>query len=251
MIKGMWKKTMKNIALMLTILMAGTTLTGATAIAQEADAAVNWKGDAELGYIGLRGNSDSDTLNAKLDINREAKKWRNNLHLEASNTAADKQRSAEKYWLSSKADYIFDEHNYAFTLISYEDDHFSGYDYQATVSAGYGRQLIASDTVKLSLEAGPGYRVNEFDNGEKEEDAIVRIGENYTHAISKSAQFEQSLNVEHGSDNTISRLQAAIKSSIIGNLALKIAITLKYTDIVPIDTERLDQETTVTLVYSF
>ncbi|MDD9818686.1 MAG: DUF481 domain-containing protein [Gammaproteobacteria bacterium] len=211
----------------------------------------DWSGDMELGYLALDGNSDSQTLNAKFDVTNDVEPLRHNIHLEAANSSQDGQRTAEKYLLSSQLDYVINDASYAFLFGSYEDDQFSGFDFQSTVASGYGYRLIKTGAMLLALEGGPGYRINEREEGSREEDIIVRLAQEYSWDFAETASLEQSLNAERGEDNTITRFQVAVKSQLVGNLALKVGYGIKYTESVPADRKHADTETAVTLVYRF
>jgi len=211
----------------------------------------DWSGDMELGYLALDGNSDSQTLNAKFDVTNDIEPLRHNIHLEAANSSQDGQRTAEKYLLSSQLDYVVSDASYAFLFGSYEDDQFSGFDFQSTAASGYGYRLIKTGAMLLALEGGPGYRINEREEGPREEDLIVRLAQEYSWDFTETAGLEQSLNAERGENNTITRFQVAVKSQLVGNLALKVGYGIKYTENVPADRKHADTETAVTLVYRF
>lgn len=211
-----------------------------------------WSGDIEFGYADVSGNSDTQTLKSKFDIKREVEKWRNHYALESLNTSDDGERSAEKYLAAHKTDYKLTDLDYLFAAVTYEDDRFSGFDYQATVAVGYGRLLINDDKMRWSIEGGPGYRKNNAeDNANDTEEVILNLATNYKWALSDNATFGQEVSVQHGTDNTISKSVTSLQTKIAGAFGLKLAYTIKYTDEVPDDKEHADTETIVTLVYSF
>ncbi len=213
--------------------------------------AADWTGDAELGYILLDGNSESETLNGKLDINRESAPWRNNFHFEATNSSSSDERTAEKYLVSGQLDYKLNLKSYLFSTIAYEEDKFSGFEYQALIAGGYGREFINNETVQLSGEIGPGYRVDKFDAGNDEEDAVLYVREKFSWAFSSTASLSQEISVEKGKDNTLSRFQVAVKSALSETLAMKVGYAIKYTEEVPVGIKHADTETTLTVAYSF
>jgi putative salt-induced outer membrane protein YdiY len=161
------------------------------------------------------------------------------------------ETSAERYRASAKTDYKFTENNYAFLTGSYEDDRFSGYDYQATVAAGYGRRLLQTERLLMEVEAGPGYRYNRLQAGGKEESAILRAFALFTAKLTETSTFKQELSVETGSDQTVTESLTSLQAGIIGALSMKAAFTLEHTSTVPEGTEKTETETALTLVYSF
>jgi len=214
-------------------------------------APLGWKGEAELGMVITDGNTETQNISAKMDLNDEQENWRHNIHAEALNASADDIRSAEKYTLSGKTSYKFNEFDSAFLVGTYDDDRFSGFDYQVSLAAGYGRRLINSDDQTLDVEIGPGYRINELDNGDSVDEGLVRVGAKYFLALSKTSNFQQSLFSEIGEEITITKSITSVKAQINGSLAMKASLTIKNTSEVPEGTEETDTETAVTLVYAF
>ncbi len=220
-----------------------------------------WTSSVELGFVNTDGNSKGKTLQGRADALWEAEQWRNNSHLEALNAEADGTRSSERYYLTNKTDYKFNERSYLFGFVSYEDDRFSGYDWQAVAAAGYGYRILDSDTMTWDMEGGPGYRISEVaddatdedgsDDDIKEDELIVRLYTKYQWKISDQATFEQELGSEIGGEKTVSRSVTSLKSTIVGALAMKLSYIVRYTDNVPRETVHADTETAVTLVYSF
>ena len=221
--------------------------------AEDTDASKLWSGETEFGYVDTSGTEET-TIKARAAVNREADKWRYNITFDSLNTTASDQRSAEKYFLSNRLAYQYDDNNFSFAYASYDDDRFSGFDYQATFAAGWGRRLLNNEIMKWDVEVGPGYRISKVDDGATGEDSdevIIRGFTQYSWDFSETANFSQSLNVEAGADNTISKSITALKVQIIGALAMKLSYTIKYTDDVPAATKHADTETAVTVVYSF
>lgn len=214
-------------------------------------APLGWKGEAELGLVVTDGNTETQNISAKMDLNDEQESWRHNIHAEALNSSADDVRSAEKYVLSGKTNYKFNEFDSAFLVGTYDDDRFSGFDYQASVAAGYGRRVINNDEQTLDVEAGPGYRVSELESGDSIDEAMLRLSLKYYVALSKTSNFQQSLVSEIGEDTTITKSITSIKAQINGSLAMKASLTIKNTSDVPEEAEETDTETAVTLVYAF
>src|SRR5690606_2630021 len=104
--------------------------------------------------------SETSSLKARLESKREVETWRYLIHFDSLNSEEDGERSAERYFLSNKLDYKFGARSYIFGFASYEDDRFSGYDWQGVAAAGYGYRLIEADNMTWDVEAGPGYRVS-------------------------------------------------------------------------------------------
>ena len=213
-----------------------------------------WSGDVEFGYVDTSGNTEETTVKGRADVNREKDLWRYNIIVEGLNSESNGLRSAEKYFLSNRLAYQYDDNNFVFGYASYDDDRFSGFDYQATVSGGWGRRLINEEKMQWDVEVGPGYRFSKVEDdstADDSEDIILRGFTKFAWDFSDTANFTQSLNVEAGDDNTISKSITALKVQIMAALSLKVSYTIKYTEDVPMGNKHSDTESAVTVVYSF
>ncbi|MAS24669.1 MAG: hypothetical protein CMI08_04325 [Oceanospirillaceae bacterium] len=220
--------------------------------AADEDAEKSWKGSSELGYINTSGNTDTTSLNAKFGVMHSGENWDTTFKADALTSEEDGTTSKEKYASSLQFDRNFTKHHYLLFLGEYEDDRFSGYEYQSQVSVGYGYRAINNDTMQLDLEIGPGYRYDRLDEGgETEDETILRTAANYFWEIRDGVEFTQEVSADTGSDNTILRSETGLKSQINGSLATKLTYSIKHTKEVPEDSENTDREFGVTLVYSF
>ena len=215
-----------------------------------------WKGDVEFGFNQTEGNSDESTVIGKAEGKRVSGQWTYDIHFDGQNSESAGVRSAERYFFSNRLAYDFSDFNYSFGYLSADKDRFSGFVYQGTVAAGYGRRIYKNNLLSWDAEIGPGLRVSEYETGSDAGDgqvseAILRLSTELNAAISDTATFSQSLSVEAGDENTVSKSVTAIKTKIVGGFGLKLSYTMEYNETVPNDTVHLDRQTAVTLVYSF
>jgi putative salt-induced outer membrane protein len=200
-----------------------------------------WKTSAELGYVSTSGNTNTETLIFK------------NTKADDANTP-DKElvTTADKMLVTAQSDYKFTPRDYFYGLLSYEDDKFSGFEYQAKLGLGYGRKIILTDQHELDGEIGPGYRNFKVDNApDSEDEALLRLAGKYLWKISDNSQFNQDLIADFGEDQDEWKSITGIKSNINKTLALKFTYTVKYLDVVPVGNDNYDRETAATIVYTF
>lgn len=228
--------------------------------AQAEESASRWSGESELGYIWKSGNTDSETLNAKQKLVYTNKPWVNTLTLTATNTSSDKVRSGERYYAVDQVDYFMTERTYGFGRASWEKDRFSGYDYRGTWVLGVGHQFVNNASFILKGEVGVGESIDKEKEdlnvvpvitGERHNNALGYLSESLVWKFSSSAELGQDLRVEHTKYNTNSRFDIYVKSTLVNNLALKVAYGMRYNTDVPEGTNHKDEEVTVTLSYSF
>lgn len=212
-----------------------------------------WKGEFSLGLLLNEGNTKSKTIKTGFIIGQDKEKWRFGAEFKSLSETKDEENTAERYSLKGKIDYKFTEKDYAFLYSSYDEDRFTAFEYQATISAGYGRRLIDNETHEWDVEVGPGYRLDELKDGSNNEEAIVRLATKYTHKFSETSTFIQNLNVDAGSHNTFTQSETALKVMINATLALKLSYFIKYNETLPEgdESKHYDKETSVSVLYTF
>jgi putative salt-induced outer membrane protein YdiY len=212
--------------------------------------------DGEFGYIATTGNTETTSIKGKLSAHQELTQWSNDFIAEVLYKKDEiddvEQTTAQKYFLSGQGNYKLDNPDHRlFGFASYEDDRFSSYNYQATLAAGWSQKVWEDDASKLNYSIGPGYSFSETTDGEEQNGMIVRGALDYQWKISDTAHFKQLLSTEIGEDNTKSKSETSISAQISGGLSLKVSLILDHNSDVADDTDNLDTQTAVTLVYSF
>src|SRR5690606_34078755 len=109
--------------------------------------------------------------------------------------------TAERWELFGQSDYNFTPRTFWFGAGRYEEDRFSGFKYQATVSTGLGRKFIDNETTKFVGSAGVGYKFFEtrdsFDEvtgllieaGDSDSEAVLRGTLDFEHAFNASTSL--------------------------------------------------------------
>ncbi|SRR5690606_30210772 len=211
-----------------------------------------WHGEGDLAFNKASGNSESQTLLTKLMLVYERERWTHSGQLEAVNTSENDERSAEAYGLRLKSDYAISETTYGFGSFRYDDNRFSGYEYQSTLAAGLGKHLIDDGVTVFDVEGGLGYRRSEEQGtGETFNEAIALGTARYHRQLTETTRFESDLNVESGKDNTYVVSGVGVKVKINSRLALRVAYTVKHNTDVPAGTKNTDTLTSVGLNYNF
>ncbi|AWL11121.1 hypothetical protein HMF8227_00625 [Saliniradius amylolyticus] len=237
------------------------------------EAAKTFSMDGELGVLLTTGNTETTSVKGKLNASHELENWSNDYVFEAlykqdevliegTDDQYSSETSAQKIFLSGQGNYKLENPNHRlFAFGSYEDDRFSGFEYQATIAAGWAQQLWKSETSSFNYSVGPGYsfadKVDTVDAdgnvipGEDVSGMIVRGALDYKWKISDTATFRQKFSTEVGSDNTKSKSETSVSAQINGSLAMKVSLLLNHNSDVDPGIENLDTETAVTLVYTF
>ena len=236
--------TRKLAALPLAILAA----TSMQVMAQDED---NFDASISFGYVGTSGNTDTDTFNLEFLMALTSDQWLHNVKFQALGSQENSQAKAERYYLEDKSDYNLDGDQYLFAKGSYTDDRFSGFDYQAAASVGYGRYLLKNDTWEVQGYGGAGARRNAESEDGTYNEGIITLGEKVSWAISDNAKLTHSFNTEIGSKRTVSIFEMGVEANIIGNIATKVAFQARNNSKVPVGRKKTDTLMSVSLVYSF
>lgn len=252
-------------------------LTALTAISMStfAEEEKSLSADLEFGLISTSGNTESNSLLGKLDIKQNLTKWRNQLVLQGlykndeisdSDTGeTETETTAQKYFISAQSDLkLDDKHKGFFIYGSYEDDRFSGYEYQASLAVGFSDRLFETANSHLNYSVGPGVSFIKTESSidddgvfipsEEEENFIIRLSANYLYQISPNAKFTQTFSTDfspESDDNTQTKAESAITANLHSSLALKASFAVTNNSVVPDGIEKTDSQTAVTLVYNF
>ncbi|WP_404400196.1 DUF481 domain-containing protein [Idiomarina seosinensis] len=223
-----------------------------------------WEASAELGLLFTTGNTDSESLKGKLNVSRDYKRWRHKGTLDYYTAEQEDQSTGESYetadrlFLSGQSNYKFaeDSRSSLFVFASYEEDEYSGYEYQSTVALGYGARYRYSEDIFADYEIGPGYsRYKEIESGiprESQGTAILRLAGDLQWRISETSKFSALLSSEIGEENTKSRGEVSVSANLNSALAMKFSFAATHNSEVANESiEKLDTEAAVTLVYSF
>lgn len=213
-----------------------------------------YAGEAEAGVNLTTGNTETTTWKGRLAMDFFLEHWRHNTEFKANYAKDDGDVSAERYFASYKANRDWSDSRYTFGLIKYEDDRFNGLENTITAAIGYGARVVDTNTQYLDIEGGPGWRSNAADDADNE--VILRFAADYDWKLSGNATFHQTFSTEIGSDNTISRAETSINTTVIGALAMKASFSMTH-QTEPADNDNgssrknLDTITALTLLYSF
>jgi len=223
-------------------------LSASLANAQETD----WSGSGEFGLVINRGNSETESANAKLEVLVEDQNWSNESTATGVYSRDSGNTSANRFVLANRTDYQFGGHRYAVGALRYDRDRFSTFRYQASAALGYGYRLIDTQNHLLRVEAGPGFRISEIRETAKKDDQVIARGFfDYRWDISETTEFNNKTLIEAGSDNTFAENVTSLSVAINSRVSLKTGITIRHNTEVDPGKKSTDYLSTVNLVYNF
>ena len=205
-----------------------------------------------LGYVGTSGNTDVTTVNTEFLLTYFDEDWTHNFEFSTLSSSQDNKGQAERYFIGNKSDYaLMDEDKYLYIQASYTDDRFSGFDYQAMITSGYGQYFMKGNGKDLQGFLGVGYRENDSKTTGSEGEVVLTLGEEYDWAISETSSLTQALTFDIGDKRIITTFEIGLESNIIDRISTKIAFQYRNNSDVPTGIEKTDTQTSISLVYTF
>ncbi|HWM66180.1 MAG TPA: DUF481 domain-containing protein [Steroidobacteraceae bacterium] len=246
----------------------GALVSGASLTALADELPQGWSGKGQAGYVMSRGNSDTDAANAKFDVFLLTPQWKHQFTLEGLFGRSAEVTSAERWDLRLQSDYTINKQLFAFGAFAYQDDRFSGFQYQSSASGGLGSRFFDSDTTKLSAQVGVGYRVLRLETllyedpsnssavtgrvpGERESEVVGTAGIDFMHQFNSSTKLTDKLISESGSSNTSIKNDLALEVKMNSRLALAAGYSVLHNTKPADGVKRTDTITTLNVVYAF
>jgi len=226
---------------------------------------------AELGFLYKTGNTKSADINAGVSVKYEKDQWLSTLDFDILAKKTEKTvdgsdklsltTTEQKWTVDSKTNYTLDttSKNYMYGNVFYEDNRFTSYDSQSSVSAGWGRNWYKTEKASFFADIGPGFKrdvtkASDIMPSETNTSLIVQAQALYLRQINSHVEFKQTLSAKiatQSGENSTYKADSSITTKLIETLQLKFTVTLDYNSKVDVDKEKLDTQTSVTLVYSF
>lgn len=215
--------------------------------------AVEWKGEAELGGSRATGNSDNERVDAKLKVENKIGRWGNEFDLSFDFARENRETSAQRFRSRWQTNYDLTERVYAFGVVLYEDDKFSGFEYEVTEGAGLGWRVFDRETLTWNLEAGPGGRHSkEEESGKVENEVVGRARSKFFWKLSDSAELTNDTTFTFSGDRLVSADTIALTTTIIGPLLGRLSFEVTHDSNPPDEeTEELNTLSKASLVYRF
>lgn len=224
----------------------------------------DWVGTGEAGAVSARGNTRTDTANAKLDIHNELEWWKHELFATSLYGANNNITAANRWETRWQSDYKITAPLFWYGGLRYEHDSFGAFSYQETATTGFGYKFIDSDTTKLTGQAGVGIKrsqqqtvledsagkVTERIEGATANRGLVSAGVNFEHVLTPTTKIIDKLLIEAASDNTFMQNDLALQVAINEKFSLSAGYGLRQNTSPPSGSGRTDSITTLNLVYN-
>lgn len=209
-----------------------------------------WSGEGQIGAFQSSGNTSSMGLSAQLELERGGIRWEHNLRAAADYRRSNGVTEREQFLAAYEPHYRFNERLYAFALGQYERDRFQGYSARYSTSAGLGYTVIDTDSLEVSLQAGPAWRKTQFVTGASSSHLAARAAGELDWQIADNISLTEDVSIIVDSDTSLvssTGLEAGINSS----LTARLSYTVEYDSGPPLGAVSTDTLTRFTLIYGF
>ncbi|PSU31307.1 DUF481 domain-containing protein [Photobacterium lutimaris] len=215
--------------------------------------------ELELGYQSLGGNSDSQTLNTRIGGTYLKNQYRHSGELRILLAEKDGEEDKRKGQVELQSDKKINERTYILGNVNYVDDRYGPYFTDFTFATGMGYQLIRRETLQVEVEAGPGYRHQEPNLDELDDDDIVfrdtvdelilRGSAKMTWKPSKTVEIGVRLTGIAGNSNSTMEAEFNLTTDISDFAAIKISNNQKLNSWVPEGLKKRDSAMTMNLLF--
>lgn len=219
------------------------------------------KTEVEFGYQAHSGNTDSQALNARLSGEYTSGRHRSNGEWKFYNLYKNGEEDKRTSTYSAQTDYKLGPKAYLYGSFKGVDSRYSAYFKDYTLSGGLGYQFASTDTFVLELEIGPGFRYQEPNLDEIDDDDIIFpdiVEEGIFRGNMKTSwqaldnlRFAADITVVTGRSNTRTDSELSLTNNITEAIALKIAHSRQYHDKVPEGLNKADSVLSINLLFAF
>ncbi len=122
-----------------------------------------------VGITQERGNTDTDSYRLDGRFIARTEKSRYTIAGELNVEKSDGDKTVENWLAFGKYDYFLTQKWFLFVQTLFEHDEFADLDLRSTLGSGVGHQFFESDTVNLSVGAGPAWVNEDFIEAEDED----------------------------------------------------------------------------------
>ena len=189
------------------------------------------KTEVEFGYQSHTGNSDSRSLNARLNGEYTAGRHRTSGEWKYYNLYKDGEEDKRQSTYSAQSDYKLSPKTYLYGSFKGVDSRYSAYFKDYTISSGLGYQFSNTEEFVLEVEVGPGFRYQEPNLDELDDDdiifpeiveeAIFRGNVNTSWQVLKNLQLKADVTLVSGHSNLKFDTELEAINDITDNIALK------------------------------
>lgn len=211
----------------------------------------NWTGRGELGAFNATGNSSNTGLTAALGLTREGINWRHKLRARADYQRNNGVTTREQFLFAYEPNLKLSDRLFAYALTQYERDRFQGFSARYSASGGLGYDVVDTEDMTLSVQAGPAYRRTERTNGTSDSNLAGLASLDLDWQIAESIALTQDASAFVQSGNSTYISATGLQAGIADNVKVRLSYTVEHDTDPPIGATSTDTLSRVTIIYDF
>lgn len=212
----------------------------------------DWAGKGEVGYVQANGNTSASTLNGKLNLADSWDAWKEILDFTALRGVTTGVTTAQRYTAMAQTNYALTDRSYWFGNVDYRNDKFSGFNYQADLTTGYGYKIYDTKEVKLSAQVGVGYGRQEYAiTDETKSNGVITAGFDFEDALTDTTKLVDKFGYVGGSADQFLHNFLGVEVKMSSALALAVGLDVQHHGSPPAGKKGTDELSTVNLVFAF
>ncbi|MEL6388190.1 MAG: DUF481 domain-containing protein [Pseudomonadota bacterium] len=227
-------------------------------------AAEEWSGEGSLSAGSTTGNTETTDLGIGFKLARDAQLWTTNLEALADYAEAEGQETKNRLFGAAQLDRQLTDRAYGFGRFSHERDEFSGFESRTFAGVGAGYQVFDGDRTFWSVEAGPGFKIDEIGEtttgdamgmtalmpGETVESVSFIAASNYAFEFNDNVRFTNDTDGIYAEESTQFINTAAVTATLIDALSARFSFDIRHDTNPPAGFESTDTATRISLVYT-
>lgn len=217
-------------------------------------ALAQWTGKGEAGAALASGNTDSKSANARITVAHQHDKWQESGSLAGNYASTDGVTTTKRWEVGLQERYDFSGRTFWYGGGRYEEDEFSGFNYQAVLSTGLGRKFIDEERTKFSGQIGVGYKSFEIVGvppaPDDQDSSVAGVASlDFTHQFNDATSVYDKFSTEVTSENNYLQNEIGLQVKMTGRLLLVLAYQVRHNTDPPAGFKKTDTLTTVNLAY--
>ncbi len=220
-----------------------------------------WDVQVEFGYQAHSGNTKSESLNSRLRTEYTSGRYRTNGDFKFYRLEKNGKETKRQSTYSLQSDYKLGPITYLYSSFKGMDSQYTAYFKDYTISGGLGYQVANTKDLLLEIELGPGYRYQEPNLDEIDDDDIVfpdvvqepifRTNIRGSWQVLDSLKFGMDVTYITGESNSMWDTDISATNNITEDIALKISQSRQYHTRVPEGLSKADSIITISLIFIF
>lgn len=212
----------------------------------------DWSGKGKLGGVFSRGNTQTTSANAIIDLENQLDRWKHKFGGTLLRSLTEEETTADRWELRAESEYTPTDRVFTWVSGRYENDKFTTYAYQATAATGLGYHFFLSDRTKLDVKAGIGARrAEDRFTDDVEADQILRGNVDFERKLTENTLVFNRYLIESGPTNTFSQNVLGLEVKMTETLGLGLTWEIRRNTEVLAGTRNSDQVFTAGLVVGF